>query len=137
MLNIKKLLLAISVLIALPVFAALGPGPIAGNSTTAGGPLTAAGTACQVGVIGVDGYVVVLDGSALATSTITVNINVLDPVTGTYSTPVSIGGVTNPITFTNGTTQVLTIPGGYAGIQVAVTSFGTATGTFNAWIATY
>ena len=78
-------------------------------------------------------YTVLLDASALATSTITVAIQVLDVGNSTYVTPSGIGNPNNanPITVTNGTVPALVqIPGPLPGIQINVTSFGTATGTF-------
>jgi hypothetical protein len=109
------------------------------NAQSASGSATGAAVVCNLAGAGTDGFVVILDGQAQATSTITVAIQVLNPMTGNYSTPTTVPGsaTANPITLTNATTQTFTIPGGYPGIQVNVTSFGTATGTFRAMIWTY
>lgn len=98
---------------------------------------TAAGATCALTVGGADGYTVLLDASALATSTITVSIGVWDPGTSAWVVPATIAGTSNHITVTNAVSQVFNFPGGYPGLQVSVVSFGTATGTFNASISAY
>ena len=131
MLNIKRLLFLASLFLCLSAKANLTDTvmPYAqGNSTTAT-------VTCTLQVSGANGYAVILDGTLVATSTITVAVQVWDPIQGAWITPVTIGGVTQPITLTNATAQVVNIPGSFPGIRVNVTSFGTATGTFYAYIS--
>jgi hypothetical protein len=136
--NITKKLLAglIAICLAVPSFGALSPSnpPV---SFTAYGQTTIAAVSATLQCAGADGYNILLDGSAVATSTITVAIQVLNGATGSYQSPVTINGVANPITVTNGTTQLINVPGGLPGIQVNVTSFGTATGVFRCSIHAY
>lgn len=136
--NISKKLLAglIAICLAVPSFGALSPSNPA-VSFTANGQTTSAAVSATLQCAGADGYNILLDGSAVATSTITVAIQVLNGATSTYLTPVTINGVANPITLTNGTTQLINVPGGVPGIQVNVTSFGTATGVFRCAIYSY
>ena len=100
---------------------------------------TAAAVAQTVTVPNSTGYAILLDGSGVGTSSITVAIQVLQTVGSTYQTPTNIGnpGVANPITLANGTSQFIMIPTGWPSIQVNVTSFGTATGTFRTVILAY
>jgi hypothetical protein len=136
--NITKKLLAgvIAICLSVPCFGALSPSnpPI---SFTAFGTTTSAAVSATLQVAGADGYNILLDGSALATSTITVAIEILDAANGVYVAPTTVNGVANPITFTNGTSLLINVPGGVPGIRVNVTSFGTATGTFRSAIYAY
>lgn len=99
--------------------------------------LTVAAICCNLQVGGAQGFNVLLDGTSVGTSTITVAIQILDPNTSTYVTPATVNGVANPVTLTNGTAQLINIPGSVAGVQINVTSFGTATGTFVGSISAY
>lgn len=109
------------------------------NNQIVTGSATTAGVVCTMTNPNANGFNILLDGQAQATSSITVAIQLLNPLTGNYSTPTGIGNpnVADPITLTNATTQQVQCPGNWPGIQVNVTSFGTATGTFRAMIVAY
>jgi hypothetical protein len=137
--NIKKIVSRFLLVVCLGCstsFGSLSPAnpPLA---FSAYGQTSSATLVANLQCAGADGYNIILDGTAVATSTITVTVQVLNTGTGAYVTPATIGTATNPITVTNATAQVVNVPGGYPGIQVTVTSFGTATGTFKCIIYAY
>lgn len=109
------------------------------NAQFATGTATAAGVVASLAQSGASGYIVILDGTSVATSSITVAVQVLDISNNSYVTPTTIGnpGVTQPVTLTNATIQIVQIPGGFPGIQINITSFGTATGTFRGVVMSY
>lgn len=135
--HIKKILIAL-LLLSATAFGGLTRDNPPLNLYTQGSS-TAAGVTATLVVPGADGYNIVLNGTNVATSTITVAIQVFDSQAGAYVTPATIGlnSVANPITLTNATSQIINIPGGFEGVQVNVTSFGTATGTFDCTITAY
>lgn len=135
MLNIKNLFRAFIVFSCLCLTARADlnqPKPI-----YAEGNATSAAVSCSLQVAGANGYIVILDGTNVATSSVTVAVQVFNPINSVWSTPVTIGGVSQPITLTNATTQVVNVVGSFPGIRINVTSFGTATGTFQGYISAY
>lgn len=88
----------------------------------------------------VNGFNVLLDGVGVGTGPILVAVNFLDFGNGSYrNTAFYAGGalVASPISLTNGTAQIINIPGHWPAIQVAVTNYQTGTGTFRAMIHAY
>lgn len=87
-------------------------------------------------VAGTRNWTFLLDGSAVQTANLTVQIDVVNPVNATlWVTPTLIGGQTNPftITFGTGTTGsvfLVTHPGPLSAARIDIVSFGTSTGTF-------
>ena len=90
----------------------------------------------------VNGFLIMLDASAVATANLTVSVNLLDFATGLYVTPATIwgpaaAGVTNPVVLTLATVQMVSIPFHWPSVQINIASFGTSTGTFSAMIQGY
>lgn len=134
-----------------PIHAALTPnGPITGQATGSHA-LTSTGVICTLGAPGAaaSGYTIIIDATQMATSTCTVNIQVLVPTDGsspgTYVTPTAwyingvatVSGSLGTLTITNGDVYVYSIPGGVPGIQVNLAGDGSATGTISASISVY
>jgi len=111
-----------------------------------GSKTQASGTGVVVNMVqpAASSYTILIDASSVATSTCTIAIQVLSPndgaAPGTYVAPQVIGSsggtaqAAGTITITNALSYVIVVPGGYPGIQVSVTSWGTATGTIYASI---
>lgn len=122
------------------------------------GSVTAPGTVCTLtpaslnsaltnyvnpsSYVGVDGFLILLDATAVGTAAISVNVNLLNFGTGTYVTPSPLwgpaaAGVTNPVSVTNATAQVVYVLSHWPSVQVSITTFGTSTGTFRAMIQAF
>ena len=124
---------------------------VSGSATTAVTVCTLTPALLNAGLTGyllptnyavVDGYIILLDGTAIGTAPLVVTVGLLNFQTGTYIAPATIwgpnsAGVTNPVTVTNATAQVVNIPGAWPSVQVSIASFGTSTGTFRAMIQAY
>jgi hypothetical protein len=110
------------------------------TSNAARGSLTAAGIACVLSPsLDAKNILVLLNAKNVGTAALVVSVEVLDPMSGAYVAPATIwgpaaAGVTNPVSVTNATAQMVRIPGSWASVRVNVPSFGTSTGTFTAAI---
>jgi hypothetical protein len=110
------------------------------QSNAAKGSLTAAGIACVCSPpLNAQNILILLDAKNVTTAALVVSVEVLDPMTGTYVAPASVwgpaaAGVTNPVSVTNATAQMVRIPGAWSSVRVNVPSFGTSGGTFSAAI---
>jgi hypothetical protein len=103
------------------------------------GSATAAGVVCTLMPESVtDTCMFLLDGTAVGTAALPVSVQVLSGG-GAWVTPATVWGpgataVTNPVSVTNATAQMVFIPSGWAGVRLNIASFGTSTGTFKATI---
>lgn len=99
-----------------------------------------AGPVCQCVSSSARFYNILLNGTAVTTAALLAQINVWDPTAGTwatncafqfYGTTLMVGPT---ISVTNGASYVIPLFGPFAGLQVAVNSWGSAGGTFIASI---
>ena len=113
------------------------------TSLVARGTATAAGVVCTcTPPVTVDGFLILLNGKAVATAALSVAIEIQDANTGTWVAPTQVwgaasAGIANPVSVTNATAQIVSIPGNWGAIRVNIPSFGTSTGTFAATIQSY